>query len=262
MTIAERLATYKERGFQPETAAINVLLEEALQIIVSNFPDFFVFFGGASLVLFYGSPRHSGDLDLLTNHETPPSADELVKVLEQPLSATAEILGFPNLKIEPARATGQFLKLAVKSGERFLFTIDLTKIGSVIKSELVNFKIASDLSEPITVTVPSPNLLLLFKAETFLSRPFLKARDAFDIKLLRDSGASLDINLRAHLQDGSAAEKLEDAESIAKRIDRVNSKTCKAELEAYLPKALYQNLEKADFEPLRQALRELFSEWL
>ena len=94
MNIAERLATYEKRGFARETAAVNVLMEEALEILLSSFPDTFIFFGGASLVLFYGSPRHSGDLDLLVSAETPPSADELQRVLEQPLRAAGETLGF------------------------------------------------------------------------------------------------------------------------------------------------------------------------
>ena len=102
----------------------------------------------------------------------------------------------------------------------------------------------------------------MFKAEAFLKRPFLKARDAFDVKLLRDSGAELDDNLKAHLTDGPAAERLEDPEFIARRIAQVDSRTCKPELQPYLPKHVYDELEKVDFEPLRQALRELFSEWL
>src|SRR5271165_2047865 len=116
MNIAERLANYEKRGFGSETAAVNVLLEETLQILLSSFPDTFIFFGGASLVLFYGSPRHSGDLDLLVSAETPPGADELQRSLEQPLRAAGGTLGFSELTIEPARAAGEFLKLAVKAG--------------------------------------------------------------------------------------------------------------------------------------------------
>ena len=93
-------------------------------------------------------------------------------------------------------------------------------------------------------------------------RPFLKARDAFDIKLLMDSDAALDNNLKAHLTDGPGAEKLEDTEFLAKRIDQVNSRSCKPELQPYLPKQIYEELERGDFESLREALRELFSEWL
>jgi hypothetical protein len=260
MNIAERLAKYEERDFSREIAAVNVLIEEALQILFSSFPDTFVFFGGASLVLFYESPRHSGDLDLLISAETPPDADALQQVLEKPLRATAETLGFVELTIESARTTGEFLKLAVKTGTRVLFTIDLTRISAIIRSELVQFPITSDSMQRIAV--PSRDLQLLFKAEAFLKRPFLKARDAFDIKLLRDSGAKLDANLQAHLMDGPAAERLEDPEFIAKRIDQVNSRTCKPELQPYLPKDIYDELEITDFEPLREALRQLFLEWL
>lgn len=217
MNIAQRLAKYEERGFGREVAAVNVLLEEALRVLFAAFPDTFVFFGGASLVLFYGSPRHSGDLDLLVSAETPPSADELRRVLEQPLRAFGDVLGFANLTIEPVRTTGEFLKLAVRSGEQILFTIDLTKISAVIRSELVTFPVISDSEDRTTVRVPSRDLQLLFKTEAFLKRPFLKARDAFDIKLLRDSGATLDNNLKAHLADGTAAEKLENPDFIVKK---------------------------------------------
>jgi hypothetical protein len=171
-------------------------------------------------------------------------------------------LGYPRLTIEPARSTGEFLKLAVRTGEQVLFTIDLTRIATVIRSELVHFPIPSDSKEQVTVPVPSRALQLLFKAEGFLKRPYLKTRDAFDIKLLRDSGASLDESLKAHQADGPAADRLEDPDFIAQRISRVNSKTCKPELQPYLPKQVYDELEKADFEPLRQALRGLFAEWL
>jgi len=72
----------------------------------------------------------------------------------------------------------------------------------------------------------------------------------------------LDDNLKAHLLDGHAGEKLENPEFITRRIDQVNSRTCKPDLQPYLPRNVYDELEKVDFEPLRQALRELFSEWL
>lgn len=262
MNIAERLSSYEERGFSRETAAVNVFLEETLEILFSTFPDTFVFFGGASLVLFYGSPRHSGDLDLLMNSETPPNANELQRALEKPLREVGEALGFDGLAIEPARTTGEFLKLAVKARGQVLFTIDLTRISAVVRSELVNLPIPSDSERPIRVPVPSLGLQLLFKAEAFLKRPFAKARDAFDIKLLQDSGAKLDDNLKAHFTDGPAAEKLEAPEFISRRIDQVNSHTCKPELQPYLPKDVYDELQKVDFEPLRRALKELFSEWL
>ncbi len=259
MNFAQRQIEYEDRGFSRDTAAINVLLEETLRILFSSFPDTFVFFGGASLVLFYGSPRHSGDLDLLTNIDSPPTLEELEAVLRVPLSEAAANLGYFDLTITPAKVAGEFLKLAVSSGGQVLFTIDVTRITAVIKSELVALLLPLD---PIAVRVPSRNLELLFKAEAFLKRSALKTRDAFDIKLLMDSGAVLSPNLKAHLTDGPAADQLENPDFVSGRIAKVNSRTCKPELQPYLPEGIYQKLEQDDFECLRKALTELFSEWL
>jgi len=132
MNIAARLARFEDRGFSRETAAVNVLLEQALQVLLSAFPDTFVFFG----------------------------------------------------------------------------------------------------------------------------------RDAFDIKLLQNSGAVLSDALTVHLVDGSAAERLENPEFITHRIAQVSSRTCTPELQTYLPKDVFEELERSDFEPLRAALRQLFSAWL
>lgn len=62
--------------------------------------------------------------------------------------------------------------------------------------------------------------------------------------------------------DGPASEKLEDPEFIARRIGQVNLQTCRPELEANLPAEIYEQLAKLDFEPLRAALKDLFSDWL
>ena len=64
MDIASRVAKYEERGFTPERAQVNVLMEAAAFAIFRDFPEAFVLFGGASLVLFHESMRHSADLDL------------------------------------------------------------------------------------------------------------------------------------------------------------------------------------------------------
>lgn len=166
MNLAERLDQYQNRGFRPETTAINLFLEEALQILFSRFPGAFVFYGGASLVLFYGSSRHSGDLDLLLNSENPPPADQLLKALEHPLRATAEALGFEKLTIAPSRTANEFGEFVVEAGGSVLFTIQLTRISAVIRSEVVELHLPSDPTIPISV--PSRNLHLLLKAETFL----------------------------------------------------------------------------------------------
>ena len=48
MTLAERLKKFRDRGFQAETAAVLVLIEEALHSLFKAFPDTFVLFGGAT----------------------------------------------------------------------------------------------------------------------------------------------------------------------------------------------------------------------
>jgi len=106
MNYGERLASYERRGFRPDAAAVNVLIEAALQALFSHFPEQFVFFGGSSLVLFYGSQRHSADLDLWLN-ASPPNHDQLVAVLRPNLTEAAEALGYSTLSIEPSAVLGE-----------------------------------------------------------------------------------------------------------------------------------------------------------
>jgi hypothetical protein len=65
MEIAKQVARYEEKGFNRERAEINALMENAVFAIFRDFPDAFLLFGGATLVLFHESVRHSADLDLL-----------------------------------------------------------------------------------------------------------------------------------------------------------------------------------------------------
>jgi hypothetical protein len=104
-------------------------------------------------------------------------------------------------------------------------------------------------------------LLLLQKAEAFLMRRFVKARDAYDIYLLRQIGALLNANLPAHLHDAVLGNAF-DPESIAERINQIVPKTCEAELKPILPPEIYLPLEEAQFELLRSVLNDLYREWL
>lgn len=260
-TIAERLEVYKGRGFPLETASVLVLIEEALHALFSVFPDTFVLFGGATLVLFYGSQRHSADIDLLANCERPPEPDEITKAILPPLAEVAVTLGLDPISIEPTISVENFQKLKVflPAQGKVLFTIDIGRVSAIIKSELVEQNI---LSEEARVKYPTRNLLLLHKAEAFLGRKNVKCRDAFDIKVLIDSGAELNDNLKSHLQDGPVAEQLEDLEFMRKRIESVTSARCTNELQPFLPEEVFDSLEEEGFESLRESLRSLFSEWL
>lgn len=260
MTLAERLKKFKDRGFRAETAAVLVLIEEALHSLFTTFPDTFVLFGGATLVLFYGSQRHSGDIDLLPNCEENPKGDSIIHCISPALGETAQALGLAPLAIRAIADSQHLLKIKVEShGQRTLFTIDFSRTSAVIKSELVEQPF---LTDEAIIKYPTRNLLLLHKAEAFLGRKNVKCRDAFDIKVLRDSGAELDGNLKFHLEDGVVSGRLEDPDFINQRIAAVTSRRCKPELQEYLPEDVYRRLEENEFEALRRSLRELFAEWL
>ena len=79
-------------------------------------------------------------------------------------------------------------------------------------------------------------------------RKAVKTRDAYDIKILLDSGATLAAELRNHLSDGLLMNELNGAD-IADRIERFTAKLCRAELKGVLPSEVYEPLERAEFQP-------------
>jgi hypothetical protein len=151
------------------------------------------------------------------------------------------------------------LKIKVESNDqRTLFTIDVSRTPAVIKSELIEQPI---LTQDAIVKYPTRNLLLLHKAEAFLGRKNVKCGAAFDIKVLKDSGAEWEGNLKFRLEDGVVS-ALEDPDFINQRIAAVTPKRSEAELREYLPDEVYRMLAETEFEPLRQSLRDLFAEWV
>lgn len=260
MNVQERVGRYLKRGFQQQEAEILVLLEECASGLFSAFPERFVLFGGATLVLFYDSPRLSRDLDLLAKVEDLPTVPEITKTIETSIQELATTFGLGKLDYQADIAKKDFMKIWVQSNERRLFSVDLTRIGgTVLKSEEVAQKIAD--SENKIVVTPSSDSLLFQKCETFLDRRIVKSRDAFDIDLLLSKGVRLGQKLRAHLHDFIQMREL-DAESIRRRVDRVDTKLCTAELRAVLPDALFTSLAQQDFKPLRSSLEAVFADWL
>jgi len=258
MTIQQRVERYLKRGFQQSEAEIVVLLEECAAGLFAAFPDRFVLFGGATLVLFYDSPRLSRDLDLLAKAEELPPGAEIITVIEKSIQPLAETFGLG--KIECVQGgTKDFIKIWVQSNQKLLFSVDLTRIGgTVLKSEEVQKQIGE--SNEKTVITPSAEALLFQKCETFLDRRFVKCRDAFDIDVLIGKGAALSGALKDHLHDFIQMREF-DSDSIRDRINQVNTKLCTAELRPVLPDALFTTLAQ-EFEPLRSALKKVFSDWL
>jgi len=260
MNYQERVERYRNRGFQRTEAEILVLLEECTAGLFVAFPNHFILFGGATLVLFYESPRLSRDLDLLAKGEDLPPVGEITKVIHSSIQGLAETFGLGKIEFETHHAAGDFIKIWVRANQTRVFSVDLTRIGStVLRSEEMRENIG-DSQEKIVIT-PTPDALLFQKCETFLERRIIKSRDAFDIDVLLTKGAQLSKNLTAHLDDFIRMREL-NSESIRNRINRVDAKLCTAELRPVLPDKIFTELAKQDFKRLRSSLEAVLADWL
>jgi hypothetical protein len=262
MNIARQIAKYEEKGFTRERAEINALMENAIFAIFRDFPEAFLLFGGATLVLFHESVRHSADLDLLARGTSLPTLDEIIVTLKRELSPIAQILRLGDLQFETAGSGTQIGRIFVAStsGQR-LFRVDLTKFGSAIESEIETHAIEAQSGESVVIKSATKELLLLQKAEAFLLRRIVKARDAYDIHVLLEKGAALSPTLRAHLADAIHANEI-DAVAISERLALIDKELCSLELSAILPLEVYSQLEQSKFGKLRDAVTTLYEEWL
>jgi len=220
-------------------------------------------YGGASLILFHNSQRTSRDLDLLSHGAELPSVEDLTAVLSEGLQELGKLLGVAPLTVKVEAAKPGFIKLEiVGKDKRTLFTVDLGGLASVLKSGIEEHAMeAVSLNKRATIRSVSGDHLLLQKAEAFVFRPGIKARDAYDIKFLFETGATLSGELGNHLADALAMREIGNEELTA-RIDQVTAALCRGQLAEVLPTKIYKALERAEFEPLRAALRELFQRWL
>lgn len=260
INFAEQIADLNSKGFNAEQARTIVLMKQAAGTLFRDFPDAFVLFGGATLVLFHNSVRHSNDLDLLSN-EKLPSSDAIVESLKKGLQAPVEALNIGALQYEVKNGKQPELKIFVSDGAGLrLFQIDFTRMGPVIESEIEDHEIELDDEFLSIVKSASKEFLLLQKAEAFLQRRIIKARDAYDIYLLLNRGAKLNQVLHGHLEDFLSGEF--GADEIKARIGQLTVRRCRTELQPILPPDIYEPFEKAEFKPLRDAVETLYADWL
>jgi hypothetical protein len=184
-------------------------------------------------------------------------------VLSLGLEKLGELLNVTPLTLRIDIAESMFVKLSVLgTGGQSLFTVDLGGLGSVLASGIEEHALeAVSQNSKATIKSVSRDHQLLQKAEAFMFRRAVKTRDAYDIKILLDSGATLAGELRNHVSDGLLRNELND-DDIAGRIERVTAKLCQAELKGVLPTEVYEPLEQAEFQPLREALKTVFEQWL
>ncbi|MGB8475225.1 MAG: nucleotidyl transferase AbiEii/AbiGii toxin family protein [Candidatus Acidiferrum sp.] len=263
MNLAAQLELLRERGFDEDRAQIILLIWEAAILLFQAFPDTFLLYGGANLILFHESSRTSRDLDLLSQGNKLPSTNELAGVLTGGLQEMGRLLEIAPLTVKVSIGEPVLIRLEVGSKDgRSLFTVDLGGLGSVFKSGIEEHEMEAIAdNRSAIVRAVSRDHLLLQKAEAFVFRRGVKARDAYDIKLLLGAGAKLSGELRNHLSDTLAMREI-GREELADRIGQVTERVCRGQLSDVLPGELYRELERAEFEPLRAALRRLFEGWL
>lgn len=251
------------RGFSVDRANAVLLLRESAILLFQAFPESFLLYGGANLLLFHDSLRTSRDLDLLTKGAAIPPAGELAKVLSEGLQELGKLLGLAPLSVGVRNDQPETAKFEVFGSDGItLFTVDLGGLGTVLDSGVAEQSLeAVSLDVTATIRYVSADHLLLQKAEAFLFRPAIKARDAYDIRLLQSSGAALSDHLLAHLSDALAMREIGEDE-ILERIEQITIKLCRAQLGEVLPEAEYRELERAEFAPLRAAVQTLFQKWL
>jgi len=257
MNLAAQIAAYVDRGFTGEQAEVITMMRVAAGTLFRDFPDSFLLFGGATLVLFHGSVRHSADLDLLPRGDNFPTLEELRASLAAGLSSAADALNLSPLQFEIFEN-----KIFIKKRDGgLLFQVDTTRFGSVLESEVEDRTIEIDEQTVAQVKAASRDFLLLQKAECFLLRKIMKTRDAFDIYCLRQLGVVLSEVLENNLEDTLMGHEIE-ATDIVTRIDRVDTKRCCSELRTLLPSHVFESLTQEEFSPLREALRNLYRRWL
>jgi hypothetical protein len=261
INFAGQIADLNEKGFNGEQARTIMFMKQAAVALFQDFPNAFVLFGGATLVFFYNSVRHSNDLDLLSKSAELPSSDAIIESLKRGLQSPVEALNVGALQYNVRNGSKPELKIFVADSTGLpLFQIDFTRFGSVIESEIEDHHIEIEGDLLSNVRSASKDFLLLQKAETFLQRRIIKARDAYDIFLLFEVGAKLSPELHAHLEDSLHAEFGPD--EIKARIGQLTFKLCQRELQPLLPPKIYEPLEKTQFKSLHDALERLYAPWL
>ena len=183
---------------------------------------------------------------LIYLHEGPRyrRAMKSSNALRRELSPIAQVLQLGELQFGSRGSSTEEGSIFVSSssGQR-LFRVDLTKFGSAIESEIETHPIEAQSGESVEIKSATKELILLQKAEAFLLRRIVKARDAYDIHVLLQKGAVLSPNLSAHLEDAIHANEIDGA-LISERIALVNLDLCVFELKPILPPEIYAPLEK------------------
>jgi hypothetical protein len=134
--------------------------------------------------------RHAPEYPLSRTSEIP-SREEIIVSVEKDLTPLGQAMGVGILQFELDKSNSQEGRIYVnKADKERLFRIDLSNLGSAIESEIENHPIVEEFGISAVIKSATKELLLLQKAEAFLLRRNVKARDAYDVHVLRKVGAA------------------------------------------------------------------------
>ncbi len=204
MVIADRLAAGQNRLRQ--TILKEVLHADILRALhESGLSKSLVFQGGTALRLCYGNPRYSEDLDFVRRAPLEPADFEHFKAtLKTSIAKRYEL----DVRIsDPKRALNQRTTDASIAVHRFTAVLAIEKPG--VKNQKIHIEVAdipaydarprminSPYAEygagPVMLNVSSEKEILADKVIAVAGRDYIKARDIWDIKWLRDRGIELD----------------------------------------------------------------------
>jgi len=215
--------------------------------------SYYVFQGGTALRLFYGSPRHSLDMDYTL----------VMRSLEESKRDSRAILSVVSRVMTPYEVSVSLTREKMLTGEgfyRYFLVFDMLKWLKrkiKIKLEIVRrsyqdirfsrkiLNIRFPMSTSIGVVVKSPSQLLADKVASLAGgyhRGYIRWRDIFDIYWL-STRSKAEIDVAYLLQEfGSFIEKPEDIASLAKEIRELLSRGDFTEIRTELERLLHRTL--------------------
>lgn len=200
---------------QDRKAPINTLIKEILHFellyAISQSPKApsIVFQGGSALRLCYLGNRYSEDLDFAGGIGfTPDQMDGFESTLRDNI---AEAYGLDvQISFKKSEDDGMSVyRWGAKIGipqvnkalsQKHVINVEIANVPAHDPQTLLISPTYPHLSTPfraIALRVESQNEILADKVKATVTRPFLKARDVWDIKFLQDRGAVLDYKLLA-----------------------------------------------------------------
>ena len=257
MNLAAQIAAYTDKGFTGEQAEVIVLMRVASGVLFREVPRILLAIRRRSVADFSRQPSSLRRLGLAREGgKATNSSGSLC------LAHHRAHLGRGGPRPRPA-SSGGFRRpcSSQEARQSLLFKVDITRLGSVLESEVEEHAVEIDEENVATVKAASRDFILLQKAECFLLRRIMKVRDAFDVYRLRQVGVVLNEQLENHLHDTLMNHEIE-AEDISRRTAQVDEKHCLNELRSLLPPTAFDALAREQFHPLRDALHELYRRWL